>query len=106
MPKFRKKPVVIEAIQYTGNNGLELHKWTKGVVIQSPVLEPTESNPTGSYVQVITLEGIMTGVVGDWIIQGVSGEFYPCKPDIFEATYEPVLDEEKSRPRLKQQRIT
>ena len=90
MAKFRKKPIVIEAIQYNGNNGHELHNWSNGVVLESPVLEPRKDNPTGCYLQIATLEGIHTAIVGDWIIQGVKGEFYPCKPDIFEMTYEPV----------------
>ena len=90
--KFRKKPVEIEAMQYTGNNGSSLSRWSDRVVYDSPVLEPTPDNPTGDYVQIKTLEGVMTGIVGDWIIRGVQGEFYPCKPDIFEATYEPVDD--------------
>lgn len=90
MPKFRKKPVVIEAIQYTGNNGNELLQWSNGAVVQSPVLEPSEDYKDGSYVQIKTLEGTMTAIIGDYIIKGVQGEFYPCKPDIFEQTYEEV----------------
>lgn len=90
MPKFRKKPVVIEAIQYSGKNGNELKCWSGNVVRESPVLEPTKDSPTGEYVQIKTLEGVMTGIVDDWIIKGVNDEFYPCKPDIFEKTYEAV----------------
>lgn len=78
MPKFRKKPVVIEAVQWTGSNENEINKF---------------SDPHGVYqgkVIIQTLEGVMEGNVGDWIIKGVKGEFYPCKPDIFAATYEPV----------------
>lgn len=81
MPKFRKKPVVIEAHRFDGNTPIE------GVVV-SPVLEPTEANPSGVYGQIATLEGVMTCIVGDWIITGVKGERYPCKADIFAATYE------------------
>lgn len=80
--KFRKKPVIIDAVQFDGRRNIS------GVVI-SPVLEPTPNNPTGVYGQIQTLEGIMTCIVGDWIITGVRGEIYPCKADIFEATYEP-----------------
>jgi hypothetical protein len=90
MTKFRKKPVVIDAEQYTGGNGWAINKWSNGVAVESPVCEPTENNPTGSYLQIKTLEGTMIGIVGDWIIKGVSGEFYPCKNDIFEKTYEEV----------------
>lgn len=87
---YRKKPVVIEAIQYTGNNGNELYIWSSSKVIESPICEPTDNNPSGVYVQVKTLEGIMCGIVNDYIIKGVNGEFYPCKPDIFDKTYDIV----------------
>ena len=90
MSKYRKKPVVIEAIQYTGKNDWQLSQWSNRKVYCSPVLEPTENNPTGSYLQINTLEGVMTAIVGDFIIKGINGEFYPCKPDIFEKTYELV----------------
>lgn len=88
--KFRKRPVAIEAVQYDGRNGAALRAWSEGAVIESPVLEPSEANPSGGYVQIQTLEGCMTGIVGDWIIRGVEGEFYPCKPVIFAQTYEPA----------------
>jgi hypothetical protein len=83
--RFRKKPVVIEAVQFDGKREIP------GVVM-SPVLEPTPDNPTGVYGQIRTLEGTMTCIVGDWIITGVKGERYPCKPDIFAVTYEPADD--------------
>ena len=88
MPLFRKKPVVIEAMQFDGKNGRAIERWAEPFVVPSPVLEPTSYNPTGVYLQIGTLEGTMTAVPGDWIIKGVNGEFYPCKPDIFAATYE------------------
>ena len=88
--KFRKKPVVIEAIQYNRHNSREIELWSNRVVIESPVLEPDENDKVGAYMQIKTLEGVMTASVGDWIIKGVNGEFYPCKPDIFEKTYEMV----------------
>jgi hypothetical protein len=90
MAYFRKKPVTIEAVQFNGNNGSSIKDWASGTVVPSPVLEPTDDNPTGAYLQIKTLEGVMTARVGDWIIKGVRGEFYPCKPDIFGATYEPA----------------
>lgn len=92
MAKFRKKPVVIEAWQYTGNNSYLFQSLSDNIK-ESPVLEPAENNPTGEYLQISTLEGVMIAIVGDWIIKGVNGEFYPCKPDIFEKTYEPVETE-------------
>ena len=79
MPKFRKKPVVIEAVQWLGNNLSEIQKFYK-----------PDSILIGDKIQIITLEGIMTASLDDWIIKGVNSEFYPCKPDIFEATYEPI----------------
>ena len=85
---FRKKPVVIEAEQFTGDNGFDLNKWSNGAVVASPVLEPGDDNPSGRYVQIATLEGTMIGNVGDWIVRGVHGEFYPIKPDIFAETYD------------------
>jgi hypothetical protein len=94
---FRKKPVVIEAVQYTGHNGHEIENWTSNKAIESPVLEPTPDNPRGCYLQIKTLEGWMTAIQNDWIIKGVKGEFYPCKPDIFEMTYEPALSFEAGR---------
>jgi len=79
MPMFRKKPVVIEATQ-----------WFKhGDHPKVTALHPT--NPGfENYGWVETLEGGHTVTPGDWIIKGVKGEFYPCKPDIFAATYEPA----------------
>lgn len=82
MAKFRKKPVIIEAIQWTGNN-LEEIKDFMGYY------EYAKKN-----LIIHTLEGKMVAQVNDWIIRGVQGEYYPCKPDIFERTYEPVVDEE------------
>ena len=77
-------------MQYDGTNGYKMKDWSDGKVYPSPVLEPTNDNPSGSYLQIDTLEEIMTAIVGDWIIKGIKGEFYPCKPDIFEQTYEEV----------------
>ncbi len=80
MPKFRKKPVVIEARQYTGMNGSALLGWVGGSELEEDFL--------GDYIEIHTLEGTMRADKNDWIIKGVKGEFYPCKPDIFAATYE------------------
>ena len=78
--KFRKKPVVIEAIQWNGNNVDEIIKFTDAKSYMTTV----------GHMSIRTLEGNMIASPGDWIIKGVQGEFYPCKPDIFEATYEKV----------------
>lgn len=91
--KFRKKPVVIEAIQYEGkgnfinSKGL-LPKWIWDA-FESGIASAT--NGADPFV-IKTLEGDHITSPGDWIIQGVSGELYPCKPDIFEKTYEPVIE--------------
>lgn len=86
--KYRKKPVVVEAMRISEKTERDVIEWSKGKVCASPVLEKTESNPSGVYWQIDTLEGVMTAIPGDYIIKGVNGEFYPCKPDIFEKTYE------------------
>lgn len=101
MAKFRKKPVVIEAVQLLWSTWGEMCD-------HAGVGKLSESKPTGCYVGpdgkalpddqtsetmgllIPTLEGLMLGVEGDWIIRGVKGELYPCKPDIFAATYEEV----------------
>jgi hypothetical protein len=77
--KYRKKPVEIEAVQWTGENFVEITDWAGDVWGRS-----------GKLLVIHTLEGTMSAQPGDWIIRGVQGEFYPCKPDIFDQTYEPV----------------
>ena len=83
MPKFRKKPVVVEAEQYHAGATIE------GVETDCGCDEQSACSVCGSPF-VRTLEGPLKVSEGDWIITGVKGERYPCKPDIFEATYEPV----------------
>jgi hypothetical protein len=83
--------MVIEAIQFTGANIAEIHAWANG-----PDFDPNDDRqwmeaPVGGddlEVHIQTLEGEMVARLGDWVIKGVMGEFYPCKPDIFDATYE------------------
>lgn len=84
MAKYRKKPVVIEAIQYTGDNFDEIKELTK----DSPTNREVLLRPASEKLVIRTLEGDMEADKGDFIIKGVQGEFYPCKLDIFEATYE------------------
>ena len=81
MGKYRKKPMVIEAEQFDGSNGLELEQ-----IFGCDFMEKDGT----AYLQVVTLEGKMRGGIGDWVIRGIKGEVYFCKPDIFVATYEPV----------------
>lgn len=84
MAKYRKKPVVVEAVRWTGS--------------MRPVIElvgqdlPTYGEGRNGSLRITTLEGDMEVSPGDYIIKGVQGEFYPCKPDIFEASYEKVED--------------
>ncbi len=88
--KFRKKPVVIEAVQWGTNYRFsEVPNWLKAAIdnsINGGVLRCVDD------IHVFTLEGVMVASPGDWIIRGIKGELYPCKPDIFAATYETVSD--------------
>jgi hypothetical protein len=90
MGRYRKRPVVIEAVQYTaGYDGWwALNAWAQQWRdTDDDVVLRINSDGT---LTIPTLEGDMRAVLGDWIIRGVQGEFYPCKPDIFDATYEPA----------------
>jgi hypothetical protein len=80
--QYRKKPVVVEALQWLGHNREEMKVF----------VQPSDRAFVCDVdtLMISTLEGDMTALVGDWIIKGIKGEFYPCKPDIFEATYEAV----------------
>lgn len=95
MPKYIKKPVVIEAIELTEHNVFQVLDF----IGEKPDLSHQIANDKfQDYKQIVkekgmkifTLEGTMVASVGDFIIKGVNGEFYPCKPDIFEKTYEKV----------------
>jgi hypothetical protein len=81
--KYRKKPVVIEAVQYDS----EIQ-----TVVDFAGFDNTEFDHKTTKLYIKTLEGDMLVSRGDYVIKGVQGEFYPCKPDIFEATYEPVKE--------------
>jgi hypothetical protein len=99
MAKFRKKPVIIDAMQWNGRDD------ETGIQAALLFMSPLENlphapddphkdtgvgfTPPDGCLYIPTLEGTMCAQPGDWIIKGVKGEFYPCKPDIFEATYEP-----------------
>ena len=76
MAKYRKRPVVIEAVQWTGENLLEILQFSEDSFIDRDDYT----------LKIETLEGVMTVSRGDYIVKGVDGEFYPCKPDIFEKT--------------------
>ena len=82
MKNYRKKPVVIQAVQFNGTNHAEVQEFTEGKA-ESPV-----GKGWNHIMRITTLEGIMTAEIGDWIIRGVKGELYPCKREIFEMTYD------------------
>jgi hypothetical protein len=93
MSKWRKKPVVIEAVQYKGHNRDEINAFV-GADLKTELESETayiagKGAPIFS-LTIPTLEGDHKAMPGDWIIKGIKGEFYPCKPDIFEKTYEAV----------------
>lgn len=94
---FRKKPVVIKAEQFTQEK-LEAYffdggQLPEGLCVTSSHIHKGDRKIWSFRAGVKTLEGFMTAEVGDWIITGVKGEHYPCKPDIFAATYEPALSQ-------------
>lgn len=97
MGKFRKKPVVVEAMQWHGmpnpigenaaEKVAELEAFDSWIAANQGA---SKCRYRGSHIVIPTLEGDMEAAPGDWIIRGVKGELYPCKPDIFAATYEAV----------------
>lgn len=89
MPEYRKKPVEVEANQWDGSKpGAEaLLGWMRSHKQECQFM--SIEGMTHS-ISIVTLEGVMYALPGDWVIRGVAGEFYPCKPHIFEETYEPV----------------
>lgn len=98
--KFRKKPVVIEAFQMTEARRNDNSDWPEWLHRAWQLSEPepgalciNEGDLKRQRLFIVTLEGRLHVEWNDWIIQGVKGELYPCKPDIFDATYEPVENE-------------
>jgi len=85
--KFRKKPVIIDAIQWTGKNTKEVESFI-GKTLKKQLSVMRKGEIVSLYID--TLEGGHVASISDWIIKGIKGEFYPCKPDIFEQTYEKV----------------
>lgn len=89
--KYRKKPVVIEAFEWTGGHDqTEDPVWIVKAMKSGDVTVGEVPGIYGKVLRIKTLEGTMEAMPGDYIIQGIQGEIYPCKPDIFEATYERV----------------
>ncbi|MBN9458491.1 MAG: hypothetical protein J0I54_17815 [Bosea sp.] len=88
MGRFRKKPVEIEAWQFTlMKDAATQPDWLKAAFLDGAVFYQGGADP---YLTIETLEGTHRASLGDWIIQGVKGELYPCKPEIFAATYDVV----------------
>lgn len=90
--RYRKKPVVIDALQFWGN-WAPVPKWLDEIsggrfLVPVGTKPPITLDPESNVLLIDTLEGTMRCEPGDWLIRGVKGEFYPCKPDVFDATYE------------------
>lgn len=104
MAKFRKKSIVVQARQFSSNNdeGTRLMDrlvfWVNDSGHPTNYPRLTDNQPVarhdGTNIYINTVEGEMRASVGDWIVQGLRGEFYPVKPDIFEATYEAVEEDD------------
>ena len=100
MPKFRKKPVEIEAFEWVPGQFSDWPQWAKdelkhwdfetGMVVARTEPCKRKVQCQGEYLFIQTLEGTHRADPGDWIIRGIKGELYPCKPDIFAATYDPA----------------
>ena len=87
MPQYRKKPIVIEAIHWVGHNFDELRQWGAPV---TPLPASDNALIIGTLEDGPNCEALHIALLDDWIIRGIKNEFYPCKPDIFDATYEAV----------------
>ena len=81
MARYRKRPVVVEAIQFTNESKDRVFNFVTCTTF------PDFDDVGNPVLKIQTLEGTMVASIGDWIIKGIGGEFYPCKPDIFDATY-------------------
>jgi hypothetical protein len=93
MAQYRKKPVVIDAVQMTAENFKKAGGWPEWLLDASKagtVRAVNSRSFPNVVVEIATLEGLLLCNEDDWIIRGIKGELYPCKPDIFAATYEPV----------------
>lgn len=107
MHKYRKRPVVVSAFQMTEERRWDNRDWPEwlnaawnnepgeGGVWIDPDAPPAPGHDSAAELVCGTLEGVHRITFGDWIIRGVKGEIYPCKPDIFESTYERVVDTEE-----------
>lgn len=94
--KYRKKPIEVDAVQWTGKNSYEIKEFTLGNshISALSVYRPQGQLPEDFQLFINTLEGTMTVNIGDYIIKGVEGEFYPVRENIFNKTYERIKDNE------------
>ena len=91
MGKYRKKPIVIEAFRwYISQKSEDIPSWLADAMVSGVIVTVIVPGKMLPDLEIKTLEGVMRVDYGDWIIRGVNGEIYPCKPDIFEKTYEKV----------------
>lgn len=90
MSRYQKNPVEITAFQLTKENAKELTAWCGGRLVEE--IDAIHSSERYVGINISTPEGIMRASEGDWLIRGVKGEFYPCKPEIFDLTYTKVED--------------
>ena len=90
MAKFKKKPITIEAVQWKNGKVSEVTEWISEALYKNPK-EVGAIMRFADEIRIFTLEGYMTATDGDYIIIGVEGEIYPCKPEIFKKTYDAVL---------------
>lgn len=94
--RYRTKPCEIEAIEWTGKNVLEIETFTNGTALWGDNLVkyyPSTEQYRSTILEIPTLEGNLRASIGDFIIKGLRGEFYPCKPDVFHQKYEVVTDD-------------
>lgn len=91
MPSYRKKPVIVQAFKYTGELNQEVPEWFRNAELQNIATRfYSDDDVAEGSCHIKTLEGLLLANTGDYIIKGVAGELYPCKPNIFEETYEQV----------------
>lgn len=88
--KYRKLPVTIEAMKWNGKNHQQIMEWANGRLFKYWI-DHVSGHGT-CFLEIDTLEGTMIASIGDYIIRGIDGEYYPCKPDIFVRTYEEIND--------------
>lgn len=90
--KYVKKPVVIDALRWTGKNLEEVEQFAGMNLYLNTVGEIRIGTIEAQTAEHLTVRGVMTARIGDWIIRGIAGEFYPCKSDIFDASYSPSVE--------------